>query len=126
VGDVIGDGLSDCGELVGFRDQFPAVAGVVEETIGPLVAAHFDEAQDIDEQSRRIARQDGGVEHVDALRHFLEERLELLLQEVEPRKLGGPQFDQNARAFGGCRPRTAQRFPQTGRRCVALLFHGLG
>ena len=43
-----------------------AVAGVLHETVLPLVAAHLDMRDDVDPQPRHVAAADAAVEQFDA------------------------------------------------------------
>lgn len=52
----------------------PAIAGVLEETIGALVVRHVDEG-DYGEQTRMLTRRPGETEQVDVRRRLVDEGL---------------------------------------------------
>jgi len=49
-----------------------AEAGVLHETIEPLVASHRNMRDDVDPQPRRVALADAAIEQVDAIRNLCE------------------------------------------------------
>ena len=63
--DIIGDGLDDHGDLVGFGDHDAAEAGVLHEAVDALVAAHHHMGDDVDPQPRRVALADAAIEQID-------------------------------------------------------------
>ena len=73
------------------------------------VAAHLDEAENVDEQSRRFAGRQRQIENVAVLARFRDDRRDALAQEVEPRALGAAQIGDHIGAFGVLEPRATQR-----------------
>ena len=115
-----------------------AVAGVLQEAVDALVAAHGHMGDGVDPQPRHAAAADAAIEQVDLRRDLLEQRIERLVEQFEPGHLGVVQIDDDARALGmidarlrnapckgsGVRPLDPRgRF---GDRCVLSTPHGAG
>ena len=98
--DVMGDRLDDLGDLVGFRQHLAAEPRVLHETIAPLVARHRHMRDGVEPKPRRIAPADAAVEQVDVRRRFVEQRIERIVEQFEPRHLGVAEIDDHARLFG--------------------------
>ena len=62
-----------------------AEAGVVQEAVGPLVAAHGDMGDGVDPQPRRVAAAHAAIEQIDLGRNFGKQRIERLVQQFEAR-----------------------------------------
>ena len=118
-----GHGVDHLDHVAGFRQHLAAVAGVLQEAIDALVAPHRDMRDRVDPQPRRLAPADAAVEHIDLGRHFLEDRIQRLVQQFKSRDLGVVQIDHHAGAFGLIDPRLAQRILQPAGRLRRL---GLG
>ena len=73
----------------------------------------------VDPQPRRFALADAAIEQVDLFGDLREQRIERLVQNLEPRDFGVAQFDDDAGAIGGLDPRLAQRIAQPRRSRVA-------
>ena len=99
-----------------------AIAGVLQEAVHPLVAAHVDMGDRVDPQPRRLAPTDAAVEQIDPGGNFGEHRVERLVQQLKPGDLGVVQIDHDACALGlidACLP---QRFLES----LWLRLLGLG
>ena len=118
-GDIIGDGVDDRGDVVGFGDHDAAEAGILHEAIDALVAPHQDMGDDVDPQPRRIALADAAIEQVDLFGNLREQRIERLVENFEPRHFGIAQIDDDAGAIGGLDPRLPQRIAQADRTRIA-------
>ena len=77
----------------------PAEAGIVQETIHPLVAPHGDVRDCVDPQPRGVATADATVEQVDLGRNFGEQRIERFVQKLKTRHFGVAQVDHDAGAL---------------------------
>ena len=107
---------------------------VLHEAVDALVAAHQDMRDDVDPQPRRLALADAAVEQIDIGGHLREQRIQRLVQDLEPRDFGVAQIDDDAGAIGRLDPRLAQRVAQPGRAfgsrhrwaCFALLTSPVG
>ena len=66
----------------------------------------------IDPQPRRLAPADAAIEQIDLFGDFLEQRVERLVEELEPGDLGVVQVDDDTAALGLIDARLAQRVPQ--------------
>ena len=97
---VAGDRVHHLRHFVGLRQHRAAVAGVLHETVLPLVAAHLDMGDDVDPQPRHVAFAHAAVEQFDVLGDVLEHRIERLVEQFEPRHLGVAQVDHHGRALG--------------------------
>ncbi len=91
------------------REHMPADAAVVQEAVAALVAAHGDMRHRVDPQPRRLAATDAAIEQIDVGRNFREQRIERLVQQLEPRHFGVAQVDDNAGALGGLDARLVHR-----------------
>ena len=123
--DIVGDGIDDDGHVVRFGEHDAAEAGVLHEAVDALVAPHHDMRDHVDPQPRRLALADAAIEQVDLLGHLREQRIERLVEDLEPRDLGIAQFDDDAGAVGGLDPRLAQRVAQPRRSRLAGLVAGI-
>jgi hypothetical protein len=74
----------------------------------------------VDPQPRRLAPADAAVEQIDFLGDFLEQRVERLVEDFEPRHLRVVQVDDDGAALGLIDARLAQRVAQPLRRLVRL------
>ncbi len=110
----------DVGDADALRQHLAAVAGVLKKTVDPLVAAHRDMGDGVDPEPRGLTTRNPAVEQVDLRRDFREQRIERLVEQLEPRNLGVVQIDDHAGALGGVDARPAQRLLQ------ALRLVGLG
>ena len=113
--DIIGDGIDDGGDVVGFGDHDAAETGVLHEAIDPLVASHHHMGHHIDPQPRRVALADAAIEQIDLFGDLREQRIERLVENFEPRHFGIAQVDDDAGAIGRLDPRLAQRIAQPHR-----------
>ena len=113
--DIIGDGIDDRRDIVGFGDHDAAEARVLHEAIDALVAAHHHMRHHVDPQPRRVALADAAIEQIDLIRHLREQRIERLVQNFEPGDFGVAQIDDDAGAIRGLDPRLAQRIAQPDR-----------
>ncbi len=98
---IAGDGLDDIRNLVRLGQHTPADAGVMQEAVHALVAAHRDMRDGVDPQPRRVAATDAAVEQIDLGRNFGEQRIERLVEQFETGKFGIAQIDDDAGALGG-------------------------
>ena len=114
-GDVVGDGIDDHRDLMGFGEHDAAETGVLHEAVHPLVASHQHMGDDVDPQPRRIALADAAVEQVDLFGDLREQGIQRLVQDFEPRHFGVAQVDDDAGAIGGLDPRLPQRIAQPHR-----------
>ena len=120
--DVIGHRIDDHGNVVRLREHDAAKTAVLNEAVDALVASHQDMRDDVDPQPRRLALADAAVEQVDMIRHLREQRIQRLVQNLQPRDLGVAQIDHDAGAIGRLDPRLAQRVAQpVGRPLAASL-----
>ena len=113
--DIVGDGIDDHGHVMRLGEHDAAEAGVLHEAIDALVAAHQHMRDHVDPQPRRFALADAAIEQVDLFGDLREQRIERLVQNLEPRDFGVAQFDDDAGAVGGLDPRLAQRIAQPRR-----------
>ncbi len=113
--DIIGDGVDDRSDLMGFGDHDAAETGVLHEAIDPLVASHQHMRDHVDPQPRRIALADAAIEQIDLIRNLREQRVERLVENFEPGHFGVAQIDHDAGAIGSLDPRLAQRIAQPDR-----------
>ena len=74
---------------------------------------------DVDPQPRRIALADAAIEQIDLGRDLREQRIERLVENLQPRHLGVAQVDDDAGAVGGLDPRLPQRIAQPDRARLA-------
>ena len=118
-GDIIGDGVDDRGDLVGFGDHDAAETGILHKAVDALVASHHDMGDHVDPQPRRVALADAAIEQIDLFRNLREQRVERLVQDFEPRHLGVTQVDDDPGAVGGLDPRLPQRIAQPHRTRIA-------
>src|SRR5229473_7499878 len=103
-GDIIGDGVEDRGDVVGFGDHDAAEPGILDKTVDALVASHHDMRNHVDPKPRRVALADAAIEQIDLFRNLREQRVERLVQNFEPGHLGVTQVDDDAGAIGGLCP----------------------
>src|SRR5262245_35017135 len=80
----------------------------------------------IDPQPRRLAPADAAIEQIDLFGDFLEQRVERLVQDLEPGDLGVVQVDDDAAALGLLDARLAQRILEPLRRLARPLGVGVG
>ena len=123
--DIAGDGIDDDGHVMRLGDHDAAEAGILHEAIDALVAPHHHMRHHVDPQPRRLALADAAIEQVDLLGHLGEQRIERLVQDLEPGDLGIAQFDHDAGAVGGLDAGLAQRIAQPRRSHVAGLVAGV-
>ena len=95
-----------------FRQHDAAEPGVLHETIQSLVAPHHDVRDHIDPQPRCVALADATIEQIDAIRNFLEQRIECLVENLETRDFGVAQIDHDAGTIRSLDPRLTQRIAQ--------------
>ena len=88
---------------------------VLHEAVDALVASHQDMRDHVDPQPRRLALADAAVEQIDIVRHLRKQRIERLVQDLEPGDLGVAEIDDDAGAIGRLDPRLAQRIAQPRR-----------
>ena len=106
-GDIIGDGIDDGRDVVGFGNHDAAEAGVLHEAVDPLVASHQHMGDHVDPQPRRIALADAAIEQIDLFGNLREQRIERLVENFEPGHFGIAQIDHDAGAIGRLDPRLA-------------------
>src|SRR5712675_2973298 len=111
-GDVAGHRLDDLVDFGRFGQYRAAVAAVLHEAVGALVAAHVDMGDDVDPQPRGNAAGDAAVEHLDGVGNLGKQRIERLVEKLETGDLGVAQIDDDPCAFGGFDPGLAQRVAQ--------------
>ena len=124
-GDIIGDGIDDDRHVMRLGEHDAAEAGVLHEAVDALVAAHHHMRDHVDPQPRRFALADAAIEQVDLLRDLRKQRIERLVQNLEPRDFRIAQFDDDAGAIGGLDPRLAQRIAQPRRSHFARSVTGV-
>ena len=105
---IFGHRVDHLADVDALGQHLAAIAAVLQEPVDPLVAAHGDVRDRVDPQPRGVAPADAAVEQVDVVRQFREQRVERLVQELEPRHLGVVQVDHDAGALGLFDPRLAQ------------------
>ena len=113
--DIVGDGVDDRRDIMGFGDHDAAEAGILHEAIDALVAPHQDMGDDVDPQPRRFALADAAIEQIDLFGNLREQGIERLVQDFEPGHFGVAQIDDDAGAIGGLDPRLPQRIAQANR-----------
>ena len=118
--DIAGDRAHDFRHFVAFGQHGAAIAGVLHETVLPLVAAHLDMGDDVDPQPRHVAPADAAVEQFDAGRDVVEQRIERFVQQFEPRQFGVVQIDDDGRTLGRLDARLAHRVLEHVRRLGRL------
>ena len=101
LGDVAGHLVGDRLDLRRFGQHDAAVAGVLDEAVGAMVAPHRDVADRVDPQPRLQARRDGEVENVDVGRHLGEDRRQFGREKLQPHARRLAQFDHDILAVGG-------------------------
>jgi hypothetical protein len=75
--------------------------------------------QRVDPQLRCLAAADAAIKQINFRRHFREQRIERLIEKLEPRQFGIAQIDDDVGAFGGFDTRLMDRLFQRRRRlCV--------
>ena len=74
----------------------------------------------VDPQPRRFALADAAIEQIDLIGHLRKQRIERLVQDLEPRHLGIAQVDHDAGAIGSLDPRLPQCVAQPDRRASRL------
>ncbi len=117
--DIIGDGVDDRGDIMGFGDHDAAETGILHEAIDALVASHHHMGDHIDPQPRRFALADAAIEQIDRIRNLREQRVERLVENFEPGHFGIAQVDDDAGAIGGLDPRLPQGIAQPNRTRLA-------
>ena len=60
---------------------------------------------DVDPEPRRIALADAAVEQIDLIRDLGEQRIERVVEDLEPGHLGVPEVDDHPCPVGGLDPR---------------------
>ena len=117
--DIVGDGVDDRRHLVRLRDHDAAEAGVLHKAIDALVAAHRDMRDHVDPQPRVLALADAAIEQIDLIRNLREQRIERLVQDLQPRHFGVAQIDHDTGTVGRLDPRLPQRIAQADRTLIA-------
>ena len=111
-GDIVGDGIDDDRDVMRLGYHDAAETGILHEAVDALVAAHQHMRDHVDPQPRRLALADATIEQVDLFGDLREQRIERLVQDLEPGHLGIAQFDHDAGAVGGLDPGLPQRIAQ--------------
>ena len=101
--------------IMGFGQNDPAEPRVLDEAIDALVASHQHMGDHVDPQPRRLALADAAIEQVDTIGNLRKQRIERLVQNLQPRHFGITQIDDDAGAIGGLDPRLPQRVAQPHR-----------
>src|SRR5262249_28619644 len=110
--DVVGHRVNRGRNLEGLRQDDASVAGVLDKPVSALVTPHHDMGDDIDPEPRRVALADAAIENIDVIGDLCEQRIQRLVEDLEPRDLGIPKVDNNAGAVGSVDPGLPQRVAQ--------------
>jgi len=94
--DIALDGIRHRGHFIGFCKHRAAIARVLHEPILPLVAAHLDMRDDVDPQARSVALAHAAIEQVHVVGNLVEQRIERIVEQIEPRNIRIPQVDDDA------------------------------
>jgi len=116
---IFGHRVNDLGDVDRFGEYLAAVARLLQEPVHAFVGAHAHMGDGIDPQPRRLAAADAAIEQIDLFGDFLEQRVERLVQKLEPGDLGVVEVDDDGAALGLIHARLAQRVPQPLRRLFA-------
>ena len=76
----------------------------------------------VDPQARRVAARDAALEQLDLGRDVGEQRVERLVENLEPRDLGVVQIDHDAGTLGHVDARLAHRLLEPGRARLGVPF----
>ena len=124
-GDIIGDGIDDNRHVMQLGEHDAAEAGVLNEAVDALVAAHHDMGDDVDPEPRRFTLADAAIEQIDLLRHLRKQGIERLVQNLQTRYFRIAQFDDDTGAIGGLDPGLAERIAQPRRSHLAHSVTGV-
>src|SRR5271166_2311057 len=78
------DRIDDLDDVAGFRQDLAAIAGVLQESVDTLVAAHIHMGDRVDPQPRRFATADPAIKQIDRGGNFLEQWIERLVENFKP------------------------------------------
>ena len=104
---------------MGFGEHGAAEPRILHEAVDALVTPHQHMCDHVDPQPRRLALADAAIEQVDVFWHLSKQRIERLVQDLEPGDFGIAQLDHDAGTIGGLDPRLAERIAQPRRSYLA-------
>ena len=80
----------------------------------------------VDPQARRLALADAAIEQIDLARDLIEQRIERVVENLQPRHLGIAQIDHHPGAVCGLDPGLSQRLAQAHGTRFGAAVGGLG